>query len=256
MVRRVPGANWEVASMKVFQMFVIRVIGDYTLMRERYRQYAVEAQQRGDRYVESTMRRVCVPMWLAEDDPAEAAREIARATWVPATAGYHVQHFHELIGRGEIALYSGEPADEAALQDGFEQLSRSLLLRISSIRVQYEYLRGRLALAGSGGPKAAERHARTLARIANPVAQVWAQVLRAGAAIHAGNSARAETMMLAADDAAVTAGMKLTSAAIRYRLAEVRRDEALLAGASDDMRALGVRVPAKVTTLLFPTGAR
>jgi tetratricopeptide (TPR) repeat protein len=47
-MRRVPGASWEVASMKLFFMFVMRVIGDYGAMRQRYRQYAVEAHQRGD----------------------------------------------------------------------------------------------------------------------------------------------------------------------------------------------------------------
>ena len=253
-MRRVPGASWEVASMKLFFLFAGRVIGDYVRMRERYRQYVVEAQQRGDRYVESTMRRVCVPMWLADDDPDEAARELARATWVPETTGYHVQHFHELIGRGEIALYTGEPADEEALRDGIERLSRSLLLRIMSIRIQYEYLLGRLALAGDRPPTIVERHARALAKRRNPVAHVWAQLLRVGAAIRAGDNTRAEALIAAADRAAVAAGMRLTSAAIRFRLAELRGDDALLATTSAEMTELGVRIPAKMAALLIPIG--
>jgi len=255
-VRRVPGATWEVASMKLFHMFVLRVIGDYADMRERYRQYLVEAQQRGDRYVESTMRRVCVPMWLADDDSDQAVREIERATWVPDTVGFHVQHFHELIARGEIALYTGEPADEAALRDGMERLSRSLLLRIMSIRIQYEYLLGRLALAGNQAPSTVERHARALAKVSNPVAQVWAYVLRAGSAIRAGDKARGEAASAAAEQRAVAAGMKLTSAAVRFRLAELRGDDSLLATASAEMTNLGIRVPRKMTALLFPIGER
>ncbi len=253
-MRRVPGASWEVASMKLFFFFAGRVIGDYVRMRERYRQYLVEAQQRGDRYVESTMRRVCVPMWLADDDPAEAARELTRATWVPETTGYHVQHFHELIGRGEIALYTGEPADEAALQDGFERLSRSLLLRIMSIRIQHEYLLGRLALAGDRAPTIVERHARTLAKRDNSVARVWGQLLRVGAAIRAGDTARAEMLIAAAEKGAVAAGMKLTASAVRFRLAELRGDDTLLAAASAEMTELGVRIPAKMAALLIPIG--
>ncbi len=256
LIRRVPGASWENSSMKLFYMFVVRLIGDYASMRERYRQYAVEAQQRGDRYVESTMRRVCVPMWLADDDPAEAARELARATWVPETAGYHVQHFHELVGRGEIALYTGEPADEAALRDGFERLSRSLLLRIRSIRTQHEYLRGRLAIAGNSSPRTVERHARALAKFDNPVARAWGQLLRGGVAIRGGDRARAEKLLEDAEKTALAAGMKLTVAAVRFRLSELRGDDALRASASAEMAALGVRVPARMTALLIPVGAR
>jgi eukaryotic-like serine/threonine-protein kinase len=238
-------------------MFVMRVIGDYRAMRERYRQYAVEAQQRGDRYVESTMRRVCVPMWLADNNPAEAVRELARATWVPQTdGGFHVQHFHELIGRGEIALYTGEPADEAVLKDGMERLSRSFLLRIASIRFQFEYLLGRLALAKSGDLKAVERHARALAKNGNPIGCVWAQSLRVGAAIRAGDNARAESLIVAAEDVATKAGMKLHAAALRFRLARLRNDESQLAMAAIEMDALGIRAPGKMAALLIPTGNR
>src|SRR5690606_24378707 len=103
----------------------------------------------------------------------------------------------------------------------------------------------RLALAGDRAPKLVERHARTLARRKNPVARVWALLLRVGAAIRAGDSARAEVLIAAADRAAVAAGMKLTSAAVRFRLAELRGDDELLAATSAEMTELGVRVPAK-----------
>jgi hypothetical protein len=255
-MRRIPGASWEVSSMKLFFMFVIRVIGDYGMMRRRYQQYAVEAQQRGDRYVESTMRRVCVPMWLADDDPAEAAREIDRATWVPETSGYHVQHFHELIARGEIALYTGAPTEVEALRDGLDRLSKSMLLRIQSIRIQHDYLLGRLALAEGQDARVVERHTRQLARAHNPVAAVWAEILRGAAAVRAGDRDRAVRLLSAADESAVAAGMKLSSAAIRRRLAELREDDALLTAASADMASLGIRAPAKMTALLIPTGVR
>lgn len=255
-IRRVPGANWELASAKLFFMFAARSIGDFTVMRERYRQYLVEARERGDQYVESSMRRACVPMWLAADDPAEAARELERAVWVPETAGYHVQHFHELVARGEIALYTGEPADEAALGAGMERLSRSLLLRIQSIRIQYDYLLGRLALARPSSRARSVRHARALARFDNPVAQVWAHVLRAGAGLHGRDTARAEALLLAAERAATAAGMKLTASAARFWRGELLRDTALLATAKAEMTSLGVHAPRKMAALLLPIGTR
>jgi hypothetical protein len=252
-MRHVPGANWEVASSKLFTLFALRITGDFTLMREHYRQYLGEARQRGDHYVESTMRRLCVPMWLAADDPGEAARELSRATWVPESSGYHVQHFHELVARGEIALYTGEPADEAAMREGLERLSRSLLLRITMVRLQHEYFLGRHALAGKEALKAVEGHAKILMKLGNPVGQVWARVLRAGVALASSDKSRADAMLVAADKAANDAGMKLTSAVARYRLAELRKDDALLAQCSTEMSALGVRVPSKIAALLLPT---
>jgi hypothetical protein len=255
-MRHVPGTNWENASMKLFSMFAMRFIGDYAAMRPRYEQYAVEAQQRGDQYVDSTMRRVCVPMWLAEDNPPEAARELERAAWVPDSDAFHVQHFHELIARGEIALYTGEAADVARLEDGFERLSSSMLLRITSVRTQYEYLRGRLALAEGGDPRTADKFARALGREAYRPARVWSRLLRAGAALARDQGERAAEQLGTAEAFANEYGMKLTSAVVRRRLAELRGDEALSIAATADMASLGVRAPAKMTALLLPVGGR
>ena len=131
-----------------------------------------------------------------------------------------------------------------------------MLLRIQSIRIQHEYLLGRLALAGNHAASVVDRHARKLASFANPIARVWAQVLRAGLAIRAGDNACAEKLIVAVDQAAVAAGMKLTSAVVRFRLAELRGDDVLLTAAATDMAELGIRVPSKMTALLFPTGTR
>jgi hypothetical protein len=250
-VRRVPGANWEVASAKLFYLMALRLTGDYVAMRQVYREYLAEARQRGDRYVESSMRRICVPMWLVEDDPAGAAREIDLATWVPPSTSYHLQQFHELIGRGEIALYTGEPADEAALQDGIERLSSSLLLRIKTVRTQHEYLLGRLALSKNAPASKVEHHARALAKTNQPIGRVWAATLRAGLGLRRPD--KAEASLVAADEAATRAGMKLVSAALRYRLGELRKDDAQLAAAASDITQLGARVPKKMADLLVPT---
>ncbi|HEX5058880.1 MAG TPA: hypothetical protein VFV99_05940, partial [Kofleriaceae bacterium] len=98
--------------------------------------------------------------------------------------------------------------------------------------------------------------ARTLATFSNAVAQVWAHVLRAGSAIRAGDKSRGEAATAAVEQGALAAGMKLTSAAARFRLAELRGDDSLLATASAEMTKLGIRVPRKMTALLFPIGER
>ena len=44
--------------------------------------------------------------------------------------------------------------------------------------------------------------------------------------------------------------------AFRFRLAQLRADESLLAMAAIEMDALGVRAPGKMAALLIPTGSR
>jgi tetratricopeptide (TPR) repeat protein len=255
-MRRIPGSNWEVASMKLFALFAMRFVGDYAAMRLKYDRFAAEAAQRGDFYVDSTMRRCCVPMWLAADDPAEAARELDRATWVPDTDTFHVQHFHELIARGEIALYTGEHADRRRLDEGMVRLEKSMLMRIASIRTQYAYLLGRIAIV-EGELDAADKHARELGRVKNPNAQVWSHLLRGGAAAARGDVRRALEAFEEGHAAAEACGMKLTRACLRRRIAELRgdpNDEDLRIEATAEMAALGVRAPAKMTNLLLPIG--
>jgi tetratricopeptide (TPR) repeat protein len=252
--RKVPGATWEVSSAKLFWLFNARVLGDFRVIRAHYDQYLIEAQQRGDRYVESTMRRVCVSMWLAEDAPAEAERELARATWGPVTAGFHIQHFHELVGYGEIALYTSKPMDEARFTDSLRRLQDSMLLHLMTIRMQHAYLLGRLAIAGHAPAKEVVKHARVLEKVDTQVSRVWALVLRAGLALRERDQPRSEKLLTATGEAARAAGMKLVSAVARYRLAELRRDDALLQTTSGEMRDLGVRAPAKTAALIIPTG--
>jgi hypothetical protein len=249
--RRVPGATWELSSSKLFFLFNARLIGDFRLIRTHYEQYLLEAQQRGDRYVESTMRRVCVTMWLADDDPEEASRALERATWGPATAGFHVQHFHELVGVGEIALYTGKPLDEAQLADTLKRLDDSMLLHLKTIRMQHAFLMGRLALASNGSANIIAKHARVLDKLDTPVSRVWAMMLRAATALRERDRARAEPLLQAIEDAARVSGMKLVGAVAKFRLAELRGDD--LEPASATMRELGVRVPAKIAALVMPT---
>jgi eukaryotic-like serine/threonine-protein kinase len=255
-LRRAPGNNWEAATARLFQLFGLRLVGDFVAMRERYQRYSTEAAHRGDRYLDSTMRRAAVPMWLADDAPNVAIRELARATWAPDTDGFHVQHFHELGALGELALYTGDFGDVARIDDMSKRLTQSLLLRVETVRVQFHYLRGRLALAGHGRPADAARAARRLARDRNLLGPAWAMLLRAGLA--AGRDRpRAITLLDQAATASDALGLRATAAAARLRLAELRAgpdDDTLAGTATAALIALGVRAPDRMARLLIPFG--
>jgi tRNA A-37 threonylcarbamoyl transferase component Bud32/tetratricopeptide (TPR) repeat protein len=257
--RKVPGSTWELSTTRLFWMFAMRWIGDYATMRVRHERFAADAQQWGDRYLESSMRRVCVPMWLADDNPEQAARELERATWVPESHGFHVQHFHELVARGEIAIYTGRPADHAVLQQGLDRLAGAMLLRIASIRTQVAYLEGRVAASIGAPRRVVEKHARTLLRQKNPVADVWAHLVRAGAAMNADDTGAAIAILASTADEAAAIGMRLSAAAARLRLARLRNaagDDELARTAMADMTVLGVRAPERMAALLIPTARR
>jgi hypothetical protein len=252
-LRLLPGNNWERATARLVHVFALRFVGDYLALREKYEEYALDAAHRGDRYLESTMRRSCVTLWLAEDDVDGAVRELERASWVPPADRFHVQHFHEMVGWAEIGLYRGEPDPRAQLDDRIARLHASLLLRVESVRIQYTYLRGRLAIAGHLPAREAAKAARQLGREHNPLARAWTLTLAAGVAA-ADAPPRAAELFARAAAAAEQAGMRATAAASRLRVAELRGTSA--EEARGELAALGVRDPDKTCALLVPVRAR
>jgi hypothetical protein len=252
-LRVLPGNNWERSTSRLVHVFALRFVGDYVALREKYEEYEVDAAHRGDRYLESTMRRVCASLWLAEDDVDAAVRELERASWVPPVDRFHVQHFHELLGWAEIGLYRGAPEPRAQLAESFAKLHSSLLLRVESIRVQYLYLRARLAVAGQLPAREAAKAARRLGRERNPLARAWSLAAAAGDA-SADDPKRAAELFTRAAAAADQAGTRAIAAAARARGAELRGESNEPAHA--ELAALGVRDPDRMCALLAPVRSR
>jgi tetratricopeptide (TPR) repeat protein len=253
---QVPGATWARVSSRIFHVFALRFVGDFTVLRERYDQFMVDAELRGDQYLSSTLRRACPVMWLAEGAPDEAARDLARASWVPETSsGFHVQHFHELVAHGEIALYTGARREPTRMTELAARLDASMLRRVVSIRDQADYLDGRLALAEGGAERRVRRAADALARRHQPIAAVWSLLLRGGADLAAGAPARARDAYATADIDATRAGMKASSAVARLRLGGTiggAEGEAIIAAARRELGQLGVREPDRFAQVLAP----
>jgi hypothetical protein len=232
-------------------MFALRYIGDHKAMRAKYERHKQDALERGDKYLESTLRRLCVTTFLAENDARGAVRELVRATWVPPAGRFHVQHFHELVAWCEIALYRGVLDDRAQIDDRFARLERSLLLRIESVRLQHSYLRGRLALAGHLPETEVPRAIRKLQKEKNPLAGVWALVLEAGTH-SAADAPRAAGLYDQAAEAGDRVSMRATAAAARWRAADLRKDAAKRTQAEEELAALGVRKPKRMCAMLVP----
>ncbi len=250
-IRLVPGTPWELASIKLFVIFNLRNIGEYQRMRATYDEYIAEAQQRGDQYVSSTVRRASTTMWLAEDDPAGAHADLLRATWVPVTTAFHVQHFHGLLGEIEIALYTGDRSRWAELRADLVRCERSLISRVLSIKTQCIYARGRMAIC-TGELRVASRAARELRKIKCRSSKAWGALVDACVARAKRDQPAAQARFAEAVVLSEAAGMTVFAAVARWCAADVVGDLAVKSEAHAALEQLGVTAPEKLSATFAP----
>jgi len=253
----VPGMVPELSTTRLVRLFVLLSLGRLREVRPLVHEHLRDAVRRGDRYVEASIARIFNVVWLAEDDPAGARRQLERRPWAPAAGtGYHLQHWYELAARSELALYEGLPGPPAR---AFDELDRSLLTRMQFIRTYAGWLRGRLALAAA--PPAldeARRQAARLAREGSGPARAFGLLLRAGAVASSGGAsavARAAALVREAIAAAEADGLALVAAVARRRLGALAggAEGAVLAGVADGfMTGEGIRRPDRLAAVYAP----
>ncbi|AGP34806.1 hypothetical protein [Sorangium cellulosum] len=222
-----------------------------------------EARERGDRYRETMIRlNGAYLLDLAADRPtsARAAVDAAMERW--SRAGYHLQHFREVLARGRIALYEGDAA--AALRfvlAATPPLLGSGMVAIPLVRGELHYLRAlaSLAVAARGSARAVALRALALAdaRALDRRDVFWgppvAAMIRASVAAQRGRAAEAAERMRGAEAALDRLGAALLAAAARRaRGVWLGGDEgrALVAAADAWMEARGVRRPERFAATL------
>ncbi|WP_438000120.1 protein kinase [Sorangium sp. So ce185] len=222
-----------------------------------------EARERGDRYRETMIRlNGAYLLDLAADRPASARATVDAAMERWSRAGYHLQHFREVLARGRIALYEGDAA--AALRfvvAATPPLLGSGMVAIPLVRGELHYLRAlaSLAVAARGGARAVALRALALAdaRALDRRDVFWgppvAAMIRASVAAQRGRAAEAAERMRGAEAALDRLGAALLAAAARRaRGVWLGGDEgrALVAAADAWMEARGVRRPARFAATL------
>ncbi|WP_437336923.1 protein kinase domain-containing protein [Sorangium sp. So ce394] len=222
-----------------------------------------EARERGDRYRETMIRlNGAYLLDLAADRPASARATVDAAMERWSRAGYHLQHFREVLARGRIALYEGDAA--AALRfvlAATPPLLGSGMVAIPLVRGELHYLRAlaSLAVAARGGARAVALRALALAdaRALDRRDVFWgppvAAMIRASVAAQRGRAAEAADRMRGAEAALDRLGAALLAAAARRaRGVWLGGDEgrALVAAADAWMEARGVRRPERFAATL------
>jgi hypothetical protein len=85
---------------------------------------------------------------LVGDDPDEARRQLTVADERWAWRGMHLQHYWSMVAWAQVDLYEGRAdAAYARLARERPRLRRYLLLRIENLRIEFDWLYARAALA-------------------------------------------------------------------------------------------------------------
>lgn len=243
------GNIWELNTVRIFRVAALRQLGRWRELRDETAEHLRDAMRRGDRYAATTLSRSANLAWLIADDPARARREIDARDWMAPVGRYHMQHWYELRARSELALYEGDAATGrdllAAAEDG---IRRALLLRAQTIRTEYEWIRGKSALArvAAGEDPAllaiAARQAKALRGEGVGYATTWARLLDAGVAARSGVAPR--PILEDARRLADANDLAMIAAACRLALDDARGEEA--------MRAETIKRPDRVLAMLIP----
>ncbi len=260
------GVTWELDTMLLYKFRLLVFLGRLQALFEQVPGALKDVMERGDIYAEAGLRsNVVWLMRLAAGRPDEALEEIrlAREQW--SQEGFHLNHYLQLVGRVEVALYRGDDAS-ADLEATWPALVRSQLLRVQVTRSEALHLRCRAALAaaaaaGSGSPAAAPRlkvvkaSLRRLERQRHPWAGPFARLVRAGLASAAGDRSAATDHLVAAAAGFDRQRMALYAAAARRRRGQLEGpgDGAkAVADADRWMRSQGIEAPERFADVLAP----
>jgi len=259
------GTTAERNNARVFRVLSLRLMGRWRRSRALATESLRSGQQRGDRYLETTIRLLRVQNLIARDDLAEARASQDAALWSPREAGYPTHSYFQYNARAELALYEGTTPDSLAqLAQAFAVLNGSMLVRVALVRTMACGLHGRLSLAAAASrtdPDDARAEAAAMARRLGReelgCAQVFALLLRAGLAALAGapDSDETVTLLRRAIDRAVENDMFLHAASARDRLGIILggdEGEALRAEAASYAAQEGIVRPEQLFAAVTP----
>jgi tetratricopeptide (TPR) repeat protein len=256
------GTTWELSSAIQFRIFSLRHMGAYNTLESEYERELREAERRGDRHVQTSLRRYCNFLWLAKDDVDGAAKNLEIAPWIPPEGRFHLQHWYELDARLDLEMYRGGLNDSPeGVLARFHPLENSLLMRVQTVRAIAMWSKGRALLScndrGSARQRLrmAERTARKLRKGGTTYTDVWSALLLA--AVHAGRGEleQARTELTSAASVADESSMKLMAASARYRLGQLtggNEGAALTRAANELLREESIVAPERFLRVLAP----
>ncbi len=259
------GAAWQLDTVHFFGLYSLFYLGELRELAVQTPAHLQAATERGDLYAATNLRAgLCNAAWLVRDDLAAARQHLADAQQQWSHNGFHVQHFHQMLGLGNIHLYAGEAeVGYQTMAARWPDYERSLLTRVDILRLEALHLRARLALAlARARPAESPRYLREARKLAaalgkspEPWAVCCAELVRAGVAARLGDVAGARACLSHAALGFSAADMAVFAACARYRLGQLpgaASDRAITAQAEAELRAQTVAAPARFVDMLVP----
>jgi serine/threonine protein kinase/tetratricopeptide (TPR) repeat protein len=258
---RCTGVGWELAATHLYALLSLYYLGELGELTRRLPILLQEARERDDFTAVANLRtRLSYLIALAADDAPRAREEVRQGIAVWSRKGFTAQHFFELHGLVEIALFERAGADAwAAVERSWPALKRSLLMRVQRIHIESLSLRARAAVAAAVDDVSARTRLLRLAGDAigkirgmdAPHAVPIATLLAAGVEATRGRHDRAEALLEEARALFGTIDMPLHAAAAIRRLGEMGLPGGL-EEADAWMNAHGIRNPEAMTNMLVP----
>jgi len=262
------GRSWETDTTLLYCGFARLYRGDLRALAREVSEHVRSAARSGNRFLEVTFRLAFRLCHLSLDD-VESARtdlEDALAVWAADRNAFQVQHWYALWGRCENALYVDEPeVAERELEECQRPLVGSMLLRVARLRCEYRHLQGRVALARAVRAEDAKERRRLcqhvlkqallLSREQIPLGELFARLLRAGAARLGDTREQAIAELRAAVERLEETETRLYAAAARRQLGRTLGDaegSALIDQADTWMNKQGVLRPDRLSAMLVP----
>jgi serine/threonine protein kinase len=246
------GMFWERDAARQFWTECGFYLGDLPALRETVLAGLREASDRAAIYTATNLRSgLANAVWLIDDAPQQALRELSDAMKSWSMRGFHVQHWYALIAETHIALYEGRGEDARGLLDTrWPELAQSHLLRVNHTRIVALHLSARASLLAASAASGQERLA-LIAEARRKTAKLrrnhdgWgaalAQLIELGAA-------RLEERPAPVAELAALAE-RLTALHLEVYALSLR---ALTLGESARLEQLGVKAPLKFARMLVP----
>ncbi len=256
---RCTNVTWERFNADIYALIALMWLGRFGELAVRIPAVMDEASDRGDLYAETYIRSALQwPLRLVEDKPDEARSDEERAMAVWSHAGYHINHYHDLLAGSEILLYRGDAIGAWQRLDArWKDLKKSMLLSVQIVRIESAFLKARCAMAAANATR--DQHLHQIARQETsrlssergPWGPALGSLLLAAMAINEGDASEAQKLEKA-EQLLNAVDMKLHAMIARRQRGVLVGDSGMVFSATTAMQNEGVKNPDRYSRHWLP----